>query len=110
MSEQAEVLLQSNDLPSTIEEVVAVPLLSLTPTHPQEERKAQEERKEILRVLEAALLTTQEPLSLVELKNLFDMPLENSLIEALLQQLEQQYAHSGVELNRVAQGDRKSVV
>ena len=106
MSEQAEVLLQSNDLPSSIEEEVAASLLSLTPTLSQEERIAQEERKEILRVLEAALLTTQEPLSLVELKKLFDTPLENGFIEALLQQLEQQYAHSGVELNRVAHGWR----
>ena len=60
----------------------------------------------MLRVLEAALLTTQEPLSLAELKKLYDAPLENSLIEELLQQLEQQYANSGVELNRVANGWR----
>ena len=60
----------------------------------------------MLRILEAALLTTQEPLTLAELKKLYDTPMENSLIEEFLQHLEQQYANSGVELNRVANGWR----
>ena len=58
------------------------------------------------KVLEAALLTSQEPLALAELKKLSDAPLENRFIEELLEQLEQDYADSGVELVRVASGWR----
>ncbi len=60
----------------------------------------------MLSVLEAALLTTPEPLSLAELKKLSDVPLENCFIEELLEQLMQKYASGGVELNRVATGWR----
>ena len=58
------------------------------------------------RVLEAALLSAQEPLSLAELKKLGDEPLENRVLEELLEQLQQDYAGRGVELNRVANGWR----
>lgn len=58
------------------------------------------------KVLEAALLTSQEALSLAELKKLSDTPMENKLIEQLLEQLAQKYADSGVELSRVASGWR----
>ncbi len=58
------------------------------------------------KILEAALLTTQEPLSLAELKKLCDAPVENRLIEEMLEQLAQEYSDSGVELNRVANGWR----
>lgn len=64
------------------------------------------EKEKILRVLEAALLTTQEPLSLAELKKLSDLPLENNFLTALLEQLMQKYTASGIELNRVANGWR----
>jgi segregation and condensation protein B len=57
-------------------------------------------------ILEAALLTAQEPLSLAELKKLGDVPLENRQIEEVLEQLAQEYAGRGVELNRVANGWR----
>ena len=57
-------------------------------------------------ILETALLTTQEPLSLAELKKLSDAPVENNLIENLLEQLAQECAGRGVELNRVANGWR----
>lgn len=57
-------------------------------------------------VLEAALLTSQEPLSLAELKKLGDVPLENSVVEAILNQLVEEYSTRGVELNRVASGWR----
>jgi segregation and condensation protein B len=57
-------------------------------------------------ILEAALLTAQEPLSLAELKKLGDAPLENRDLEELLEQLAQEYAGRGVELNRVANGWR----
>jgi segregation and condensation protein B len=60
----------------------------------------------LVRVFEAALLTTQEPLSITELKRLADAPLETRYVEELLQQLADRYADSGVELNRVASGWR----
>lgn len=61
---------------------------------------------QLKRALEAALLTTQEPLSLAELKKLGDGQVENAFIEGLLEQLAQEYSGSGVELNRVANGWR----
>lgn len=85
MSEQTLPSPQPNDLPS--------PLQGL-------------DREKMIRVFEAALLTTPEPLSLAELKKLGDTPLENSFIEELLEQLAREYADRGVELNRVANGWR----
>lgn len=61
---------------------------------------------QLKKTLEAALLTTQEPLSLAELKKLGDAPMESRHIEELLEQLAQEYSGSGVELNRVANGWR----
>lgn len=58
------------------------------------------------KVFEAALMTSQEPLSMSELKKLSDTPLETRFIEELLQQLVEKYADSGIELNRVASGWR----
>ncbi len=57
-------------------------------------------------VLEAALLTSQEPLSLAELKKLGDVPLENAVVEVILNQLVEEYSTRGIELNRVASGWR----
>ena len=64
------------------------------------------DKEKLIRVFEAALLTTVEPLSLTELKKLSDSPLENRLVEELLDRLAAHYASSGVELNRVANGWR----
>lgn len=61
---------------------------------------------QLKRILEAALMTSQEPLSMSELKKLSDSPLESRFIEELLQQLAEKYADSGVELNWVASGWR----
>jgi segregation and condensation protein B len=61
---------------------------------------------QLLRIFEAALLTSPEPLSSTELKRLSDVPVETKLVEELLQQLADKYATSGVELNRVASGWR----
>jgi len=58
------------------------------------------------RVIEAALLTAEEPLALAELKRLSEVPLENRQIEECLQQIAESYADSGVELTRVASGWR----
>jgi segregation and condensation protein B len=62
--------------------------------------------EQLLRVFEAALLTTQEPLSSSELKRLSEIPLETRFVEELLQKLADKYADSGIELNRVASGWR----
>ncbi len=62
--------------------------------------------EQLKKILEAALLTTQEPLLPAELKKLCDVPVENRLIEELLDQVAQEYSGSGVELNRVANGWR----
>lgn len=61
---------------------------------------------QLKKVFEAALMTTQEPLSMSELKKLSDVPLESRFIEEILLQLEGKYADSGIELNRVASGWR----
>ena len=106
MSELAAASPQPTNLPSRVEgegashgEITA-PVNSITPT------LSQSEREQMLRVLEAALLTAQEPLSLAELKKLGDAPPESRLVEELLEQLAQDYSASGVELNRVANGWR----
>ena len=57
-------------------------------------------------VLEAALLTSAEPLPLAELKKLSDVSLDNAQIEALLDELAKDWQGRGVELTRVASGWR----
>ena len=47
---------------------------------------------QLLRIFEAALLTSQEPLSNTELKRLSDIPIETKFVEELLQQLADKYA------------------
>lgn len=85
---------------------------SATPTLPSETGQqlavAQPEIDAALlqRVIEAALFTTQEPLSLAELKRLSDTPLENRQVEEGLQQIAARHADSGIELTRVASGWR----
>lgn len=87
MSEQ--VASPSNDLPAvTVPEGTPVDVAQLK------------------KVFEAALMTSQEPLSMSELKKLSDAPLETRFVEELLQQLAEKYADSGIELNRVASGWR----
>jgi segregation and condensation protein B len=96
MSGQAEPLLQSETsvimLPSTFEgdELTLQPI----------------DTAQFKRVLETALLTSSEPLSLAELKKLGDAPLDNRQLEALLEELAQDWQERGVELTRVASGWR----
>ncbi len=71
-----------------------------------EEATAQVDAVQLKKILEVALLTSPEPLSLAELKKLSDAPVENQTIEKMLEQLAQEYTGSGVELNRVANGWR----
>lgn len=62
--------------------------------------------QQLKRVLETALLTSTEPLSLAELKKLADTSLDNRQLESLLAEIEQDWQGRGVELNRVASGWR----
>jgi segregation and condensation protein B len=57
-------------------------------------------------ILETALLTTQEPLALAELKKLFRQDLSSDTVRKLLDDLRQDWAGRGVELVNVASGWR----
>src|SRR5512142_952944 len=74
MSEPVEPLLPSEQVTAVAEVEPTVDAVHLT------------------RILEAALLTTQEPLSITELKRLSEAPLETKYVEELLQQLADKYA------------------
>jgi len=60
----------------------------------------------ILRIFEASLMTSQEPLNATQLKRMVEVPLETRQVEELMQKLADKYADSGIELNRVASGWR----
>lgn len=62
--------------------------------------------RQLKRILETALLTATEPLSIAELKKLCDAPLDNRQLDSLLEELVQDWQGRGVELNRVASGWR----
>jgi len=65
------------------------------------------ERPEDLRVvLEAALLVAPEPLTLGELKRMFEQELTNEQLSSTLEDLRQQWQGKGVELVEVADGWR----
>ena len=57
-------------------------------------------------IIETALLTSAEPLSLSELKKLTDTQLNNAEIEVLLAEISRDWQASGVELTQVASGWR----
>jgi segregation and condensation protein B len=58
------------------------------------------------RVLEAALLSSQEPLPPSELKKLFDEDLSNDMLRRVLDELRQDWEGRGIELAHVASGWR----
>lgn len=58
------------------------------------------------RVLEAALLTAEEPLPLLELKKIFDQEFDDETWETLLDDLRRDWSGRGVELVRLASGWR----
>jgi segregation and condensation protein B len=62
--------------------------------------------QQLKRVLETALLTATEPLSVSELKKLCDEPLDNRGLEMLLEELAQDWQDRGIELSCVASGWR----
>jgi len=57
-------------------------------------------------VLEAALLASQEPIPLSELKKLFDEELSNEALRLLLENLRTDWQGRGIELTQVASGWR----
>lgn len=59
-----------------------------------------------MRVLEAALLTAQDTLSINELKRLFEVPPSARELEQMLEVLAESYADRGVELVQIASGWR----
>lgn len=59
-----------------------------------------------LRVLEAALLAAAEPVSMAELRKLFDDQLEPDLIRRLLERLRERWTDRGAELVQLASGWR----
>jgi len=84
------------------------PDAGLTPEWGKIEAYAQQtiDTRHLKRVLEAALLTSAEPLAITELKKLCEGPVENRFLEALLEELVQEWQDRGVELCRVASGWR----
>ena len=64
------------------------------------------ELKEIKLILETALLSTQEPLPLAELKKLFENELDSETLRKLLDELRQDWYGKGIELVNVASGWR----
>jgi segregation and condensation protein B len=73
---------------------------------PQEVAVPEVDAAQFSKILEAALLTAQEPLTLAEMKKFTDAPVENAFIEDILEQVAQKYADSGVELTQVSSGWR----
>lgn len=63
-------------------------------------------QEEIIKILETALLTTQEPLALAELKKLFDGEVSSKLLHTSLEALQVKWRDSGIELINVAGGWR----
>lgn len=62
--------------------------------------------QQLKRVLETALLTAAEPLSVAELKKLCEEPLDNRRLEAVLEEIAEDWQGRGVELGCVASGWR----
>ena len=63
----------------------------------------------VKRVLEAALLSSAEPLPVVDLKKLFDEEIGTDVVRRLLDELRADWAERGVELVNVASGWRFQV-
>lgn len=60
----------------------------------------------IKRILEAALLTAQEPLPVSELRKLFDHEFNAAMLSPLLEDIRRDWSDKGVELVKVASGWR----
>ncbi len=91
MSEQAEALPLPPSEPEQAE--IEAAAITVDPAH-------------FRKIVEAALLTTQEPLQVAELKKLSDLPVNTRFVEDVLEALAQEYADSGIELTQVSSGWR----
>jgi len=105
MSEPVEPS-QSSDLASNNDAESHVPAVSGTESKDIIESEHVVDVALLKRVYEAALMSSQEPLSIVELKRLSEVSLETTFIESVLTQLSEKYSDSGIELSRVASGWR----
>jgi len=61
---------------------------------------------EVKRILEAALLSAQEPLSLADLKSLFEGQVGNDTLRGLVEELREEWSGRAVELASLASGWR----
>jgi len=104
MSEQVTVLTQSDVV--QVNEPVTTELEPMQIAVPAQVAAPAIEPALLKNILEAALMTSQEPIPLAELKKLAEVAQGSSLVEYLLEQLSQQYSTSGVELTQVASGWR----
>ena len=121
MSEQVTESTPSDEVPATAESGVAEQMpetesssemVAPVEVKPSEELVLVQETASTIdsallkNILEAALLTSQEPLSLAELKKLIEEAPSTGQLEALLKELSQEYSTRGIELNQVASGWR----
>jgi len=93
---------QAEPLPQSETPVIVLP----SPAEGDELTLQPIDTAQLKRVLETALLTSSEPLSIAELKKLGDAPLDNRQLETLLEELALDWQERGVELTRVASGWR----
>lgn len=70
---------------------------------------SQSELETIKRVLEAALLSSPEPIAIADLRRLFEQDYGSDLIRRLLEELKAEWGDRGVELKSVASGWRFQV-
>lgn len=112
MSEQVTPLTQPDVVPTNegerVDEVVPTGVFELLheSAFTTQESVSDMDPALLKNILEAALLTSQEPLALAELKKLAEVAPGSKLIEELLAQLVQEYSSRGVELTQVASGWR----
>lgn len=99
MSEQATESTQSNIVP--LGEAAATAELDLL-----QDAAPSIEPALLKNILEAALMTTQEPIALADLKKMAGLSQGSKLVEELLAQLAEEYSKRGIELTQVASGWR----
>jgi segregation and condensation protein B len=69
-------------------------------------QEAETDFAQVKAVLETALLTAQEPMSIAELRKLFEENVAADSVTHLLEEIRSEWAHRGVELVNVASGWR----
>ncbi|MFA6903856.1 MAG: SMC-Scp complex subunit ScpB [Gallionellaceae bacterium] len=99
MSEQATESTQSNIVP--LGEAAATAELDLL-----QDATPSIEPALLKNILEAVLMTTQEPIALADLKKMAGLTQGSKLVEELLAQLAEEYSKRGIELTQVASGWR----